>query len=245
MNATKFLLGAAVLAATACGVDERSSIWIEGRPMGSGAPACEYAPGDAFQLGNGVLDVGPEYAGFLRYQLPLVIRNDLQDPVGTGQSESGSTFIVENVRVRVNPGAYVSEYRPNPPLLDFNAVGGLPARASVPHSGPPVDSAGGESATVIEAIPADLGFVIQSAVVAADQAAGVAGLHRIVLGVSIEGRTNDGRELEIDEYFYPIDVCQGCLPRPTCVAPQVEIAGSCGFPGQDASPVCGAATATP
>jgi hypothetical protein len=233
MKATKILLAAAALSIAACDQDERSSVYIQGRAASSSDTECTYAPGGEFQLGDGVIDVGPEYAGFLRYHLPLYLRNDMQQPVGTGQVASGNDFIVENVRVRVNPSSYTSRYHPNPPLLDFGALGGAPARASVAHSGPPVEAGGGESATVIEAIPSDLGFVIQQAAAAAGP-----GLQRIVLGISIEGRTNDGTEIDVPEYFYPITVCQGCLPRVVCVAPLVETFVGCGAPGQDVAPVC-------
>lgn len=232
MNASKFLLAAVALTLAACGQDDRSSVWIQGRAAPSSDTECTYAPGGEFQLGRGVLDVGDGYLGFWRYQLPLYLRNDMQRPVGAGQSASGNDFIVENVRVRVNPSDYVNRYRPNPPLLAFPF--GAPARASVVHSGPPVEAGGGESATVIDVIPLDLGTVLRAAV---DAAGG--GVHPIVLGIAIEGRTTDGREINVDEYFYPIDVCTGCLPRATgCVAPQVETFVGCGVPGQDVAPVC-------
>jgi hypothetical protein len=240
MNTTKILFAAAALTLAACGQDSRSSVWVQGRAASSSDTECTYAPGGEFQLGaaGGVLDLGPEYSAFLRYELPIYLRNDMQLPVGAGQSASGNDFLVENVRVQVNPSSYTSRYHPNPPLLDFAPVGGAPARASVAHSGPPVAAGGGESATVIEAIPSDLGFVLQQAVAAAG-----GGLHKIVLGISVEGRTNDGTEIEVDEYFYPIELCQGCLPRAVCVAPQVELPGSCGFPGQDVPTVCADPTA--
>ena len=234
MNAPKLLLAAAVVVTlAACDQDQRSSVWVQGRAASSSDTECTYAPGGEYQLGDGVLDVGPEYSAFLRYRLPLYIRNDMQKPIGAGQSASGNDFIVENVRVRVNPSSFVSRYGPNPPLLDFAAVGGTPARASVPHAGPPVEDGGGESATVIEAIPSDLGFVLQQAMTAAG-----GGLHKIVLGIAIEGRTNDGTEITVDEFPFPIQLCQGCLPRAACVAPQVETFVGCGVPGQDVAPVC-------
>jgi hypothetical protein len=229
MNASKYLLAVVALTLAACGQDDRSSVWIQGRAVAS--DDCAYAPGGEFQLGRGVLDVGDQYAGFWRYQLPVYLRNDMEVPVGAGQSVTGNDFLVENVRVRVNPSDYVSRYRPNPPLLAFPF--GAPARASVVHSGPPVEAGGGESATVIDVIPTDLGTVIRAAV---DAAGG--GVHPIVLGIAIEGRTTDGREIEVPEYFYPIDVCTGCLPAPACVAPAVLTSGSCGPPGQDVAAVC-------
>jgi hypothetical protein len=238
MNTTKIIFAAAALTLAACGQDSRSSVWVQGRAASSSDTECAYAPGGEFQLGEGVLDVGPEYSAFLRYELPLYLRNDMQLPVGAGQSASGNDFLVENIRVRVNPSSYTSRYNPNPPLLDFATVGGPPARASVAHSGPPVAAGGGESATVIEAIPSDLGFVLQQAVAAAG-----GGLHQIVLGISIEGRTNDGTEIEVEEYFYPIQLCQGCLPVPTCTPPAVVTFVGCGVPGQDVAPVCVTPTA--
>lgn len=231
MNASKILFATLAIALAACGQDDRSSVWVQGRAAPSSDTECSYRPGGEFQLGIGVLDVGPDYNGFLRYQLPLYLRNDMEVPVGAGQSASGNDFIVENVRVAVNPKDYVSRYHPNPPLLDFTAIGGPPSRASVPHSGPPVEAGGGESATVIEVIPSDLGFILQQAVAAS-------GPGRIVLGISIEGRTNDGTEISVPDYFYPIDVCAGCLPRAVCVAPQVEVFPGCGVPGQDVAPIC-------
>jgi hypothetical protein len=86
---------------------------------------------------------------------------------------------------------------------------------------------------VIEAIPSDLGFVLQQAATAAGP-----GLHRIVLGIAIEGRTNDGTEIEVPDFIFPLQICQGCLAAPACVAPQVLTFVGCGVPGQDVPPVC-------
>lgn len=201
-------------------------VTVLGRAAPQSATSCAYAPGGAFQLGVGTLDVGPEYAGFLRYTLPLHVRND-------SAAVPGNDLIIENVRVAVNPASYPFPYGVNPPPLDFTPVGGAPARASVAHSGPPVAAGGGESVVVVEAIPSDLGFVIQAAAVAAGN-----GSRYVVLGITIEGRTAAGVALKAAEYFQPVTVCQGCLPRATCVAPQVETFLGCGVPGQDVAPVC-------
>jgi hypothetical protein len=98
-----------------------------------------------------------------------------------------------------------------------------------------VAAGGGESANSVDIIQPDL----------AAQLLPLVGT-RIVVDITLEGETQDGEELDTNEFSYPIDLCTGCATAPACAAGEVLTPTACGYIGQDSPPVCvAAAAATP
>ncbi len=233
MNTTKKLLVLAVLALGACRADNRSSITILGRAAPSSATDCTFAAGGEFQLGAGILDLGANYGGFLRYRLPLYVNNLMADPTAAndGAVATSKAWRFDGARVRVNPAAYVSDIGPSPALLPFQAENTLPGDGQVIE-------VGGKSVLLVDVVSHELGQAIQAAATAGQ-------VQRIVLGVTLRGSTADGA-LDTAEWYYPVDVCVGCLActgctgtTPICAAPAIPLS-SCGGPGQDTDTICAA-----
>jgi hypothetical protein len=228
---TKKILGLLLLALAGCGADNRSSVQIVGRAAPSSPTDCTYAGGGQFLLGapGGTLDVSAAYGAFLRYHLVLYVNNELADPATQSSSaiSSSKTWYARSARVRVNPSSYVSTFHPDPGLLDFAAENTVPADSH----GIPVN---GKDVVAVEVISHALGMALQGQVPAGET-------RRIVLGITIEGDTADGRPLDTGEWYYPVDVCSGCLAAPVCTAPNV-LKFSCSGPGADAAPACVAGT---
>lgn len=228
MTTTKKLLVLLALSLGACRADNRSSIVVLGRAAPSSDTDCTYAPGGEFQLGAGTLDVGPAYAQFLRYQLAVYVDNQLSDPTDASSATlaSSKAWRPDAAKVRVNPSNYVKDTRLSPGLLALSAENTIPMDGQVIQ-------VGGSSVQVVDAISHELGLAIQGAATAGT-------VQRMVLGISLQGHTLDGNFLETAEWYYPVDVCVGCLPVPACAG---VLAFTCGGPGQDAPPVCAAPTA--
>lgn len=238
MTTTKKLLLLLALALAGCRAQNRSSIVILGRAAPSSPTECKYAAGGEFQMGPGVLDVGAAYSGFLRYELPLYVNNELSDPAATSDTavSAAKTWRPDVAKVRVNPPNWVKDNNPSPALLPFSAENAIPLDGqTIPVNG--------KSVLLVSAVSQELGLAIQ-------QVAPVGQLSRVVLGISVQGHTMDGEFLESGEWYYSVDVCVGCLQcvgctttgtLPICPAGQVA-ASSCGGPGQDSATACVAPT---
>jgi hypothetical protein len=205
----------ALLALVAAGcADNRSSIEILGHAFPQDVTTCKYAAGGEFQLGNGVLDIG---AGSPRtYELPLYVSNLMADPSqnGNGSTLSGKAWRATAAHLRFNPSDYTSKFPPSPALV---AVGVSEAR--VPMNGQTIDP-GGKTVLDTVVIPAVVGATI-------------AGPGSVVVGVTLEGITLDGSMMDSGEFFYGIEVCNGCL---ACIAPAVRT--GCFGPYQDPVSAC-------
>lgn len=235
MTQTKKLVVLLALALGACRADNRSSIEILGRAAPSSATDCTFTAGGEFAMGAGTLDVQAAYNGFLRYRLPLYVNNLLADPTLTnkGTVTSAKAWRPDVARVRVNPASYVSDNRPSPTLLAFQAENTIPMDGQVIE-------VGGKSVELVDVVSHELGQAIQASVAAGQ-------VRRMVLGISLQGHTLDGAYLGTAEWYYPVDVCNGCLSctacsgtTPICTAPAIAVS-SCGGPGQDTETVCVAA----
>lgn len=232
MTTTKKLLVLLALAA-GCRADNRSSISILGRAAPSSATTCTYAPGGQYDARPvGVLDLA--YAGYQTYELPLYVNNELGDPTAGSETalSSSKNWLPQAARVRINPSSYVKDYHPNPPLIDFRAENVVPANGNTI----PVN---GDGLVIFEAISHELGLALASVAPPGGDK------RRIVIGVTLQGRTNDGLQLDTGEWYYPIDLCVGCLACINCTpsaiplcAPTDTLLSGCGGPGQDLETVC-------
>jgi hypothetical protein len=213
MTTTKKILLLLALSLGACRAQNRSSIVILGRAAPSSTTECKYGAGGEFLMGPGVLDVGAAYSNFLSYELPLYVNNELSDPSATSDTavSAAKTWRPDVAKVRVNPPNWVK---------DNNTI-----------------PANGKSVLLVSAVSQQLGQEIQKAQLSAPAGS----TNRIVLGISLQGHTMDGEFLESGEWYYPVDVCVGCLAIPACPADRPALQFSCGGPGQDASPTCVAA----
>jgi hypothetical protein len=229
MNQKKILGLLLLLSLGACDAgDNQSSVQILGRALSTSDTECSYKGGGEMQLGGGTLDVSAEYGAFLTYALPLYVNNELADPADTSSAgvTAAKTWYAQTARVRVNPAAYINQFGPNPALLPFHAENVIP----LDGHGIPVDV---EDVVWVEAVSRALGVAFQGQIPAGES-------RQVVLGITIQGKTADGRALDTGEFYYPIEVCSGCLsPVPACADPNV-LRFSCGGPGQDTAPVCAA-----
>jgi hypothetical protein len=221
MTTTKKLIVLLATVLGACGADT-SPIVIRGRAAPSDVDAetgaCTFPPTGDFQFGPGLLDVG---AGRVpRYNLPLFVRNSLAIPTaqpGQAQSEM-KTWFARAARVRVRPGN---------------------AGATITVAPTAVQAGGGDAALGVDVVDATLGAALQQI------APGPGELRRVVLGITLEGETQDGESLDTEQFDYPLDLCAGCIVTPTCAAGQTLTFTSCGYLGQDAAPVCTGTTTPP
>jgi hypothetical protein len=215
MTTTKKLLVLLATVLGGCGADT-SAIIIRGRAVISEPPECRVGSTGDFQLGTGVLDVAP--GNPLTYWLPLYIRNALHIPEltpGQGQTQQ-KAWSSNAASVRVRPGG---------------------ASATITHAPVTVEAGGGDVGDAFQVVDVGLGMRLQELA--------VAGQGRVVLEITLEGKTQDDEELDTNTFEYPLDLCVGCLAAPTCAPGQTLTATSC-FAGQDTAPVCeGAAAATP
>ncbi len=202
MNRQHHLLAAlALVAVMGCRAANGSSIEITGRAAPSDAKACKFAPGGDVLLGNGIYDValgGP-------YGLALYVQNNLVDPssIAPGSTTQSKSWAVESARVRVNPKEYTDLYKPSPALAAISGDSTLPVAPSST-----LTPAGGTATVVMN--------VLTDGLLAALQAGAGAG-GTVVLGITLEGRTEDGARLDSLEWPFPLNVCSGCLSAvPTC-----------------------------
>jgi hypothetical protein len=201
MKRQHLLAALALAAVTGCRVENGSSIEITGRAAPSDAKTCEFAAGGKNLLGNGLYDValgGP-------YGIALYVQNNLVDPssIAPGSTTQSKGWAVESARVRVNPKEYTDRYKPSPALAAISGESTLPVAPSST-----IEPAGGNNTIVMN--------VLSDGLLAALQAGTGAG-GTVVLGITLEGRTNDGARLDSTEWPFPLDVCSGCLSAvPTC-----------------------------
>jgi hypothetical protein len=225
MTTTKKLLVLLALVAGACSADDASGIRISGRAAPQDEASCRFDAGGEFQLGEGVLDVGPLYQAepsAMRYNMFVYVRNTLADPAQSSNAAptTGKSWYAERVDVRAEPT-------------------GLPAltrRYAVPSYEVPV---GGSIAQDVTLVDRDL---------ATQLGAGLADgqVRQVLFKATLEGVTGDGERLDSNEWLFVMRVCNGCLPPPTCAPGQEFGVQGCGAPGQDFPPACvGTATPTP
>jgi hypothetical protein len=228
MTTTKKILLLLALALGACRADSTGGVTIEHRLTPSAlfpasGSACSWDPSAPAWLGAGTMDL----ATTLQYDIVFKVNNDLVDPstTGTGTVSHAKTWHPYAARVRVNPATYVKDFNPSPALLSFSNENTTPA-----DGGGINPSASG--VVTVTAISSSLGQLIAGA------AGGMPAT--IVLGITIQGRTEDHAYLETTELFYPVTVCTGCLPPPaTCPTGQVAMF-SCFGAGQELSAKCSA-----
>ena len=222
-----------VLLASAACVDNRSSIEIDGRAEPSDPTTCTFAPGGLKASAPGLLDVGSSAQP--SYSLVVYMINNLSNPATAsppiiGQVPtvvaSSKAWTANAAKVRINPSSYTSSFAPNPALLAFQGEN------SVPLDGQTIQPGGGASTQFVEAVSGPLGAELAPLVAPGE-------VKRIVLGITLQGRTLDGAGLDTAEWYFPVDVCNGCLVAPTtCPTGQTLTATNCFGPGQDSAPVC-------
>jgi hypothetical protein len=215
-----------LLTVAAC-ADNRSLIEIDGRAAPSDATACTFTPGGKNLLGPGLLDVASPLPA---YSLVVYVTNNLADPgsLSPGSLTAAKAWTANAARVRINPSGFVDTFNPNPKLVAFQGEN------VVPLDGQTVQPAGGAVAQFVEAVSGPLGAQLAPLVAPGD-------LSRIVLGISLQGHTLDGARLETNEWYFPIDVCNGCLVSAaptTCPTGQVLAQTNCFGPSQDSPPAC-------
>jgi hypothetical protein len=220
------------LALAACTRPNLSSVELLGRAAPQDTTQCQFdANGDRL-LGTGILDVGSAYAGvghYLEYGMAVYIRNNLVDPAVTSSAAltDSKTWRALSAHVRVNPPSFIDTFGANPGVL-APACGTCDQFISLDGTGIQPNN---QEVVSLRAISQSLGSQLRTALPANSKA-------RVVLGITVEGVTTDGETLDSGEWYYGVDVCDGCLPIPTCPAGQVLSAANCiGF-GQDNSPVC-------
>jgi hypothetical protein len=223
----KRILLAIVVLAAAC-ADNRTSIEITGRAAQSDPKSCTFDPSGKNLLGPGTLDVS---FGNMTYSTVLYVTNNIADPVTSvpEATTASKAWRASAARVRVNPQDYLDRFGASPALLPFQGENTLPL------DGQTTPPAGGKTAQLVDVISRSLGAQIGAAQAAAGDT------RRVVLGITLEGLTLDGARVDSGEWYFPVDVCNGCLQpaSATCADPaQVLVAGNCFGFGQDTVPSC-------
>ncbi len=214
----------ALLAVGAC-ADNRSSVEISGRAAPSDDTKCTFdAASGKTLLGSGALDLS-----LLRsYRLIAYVHNNLANPQDTTPEAlpSAKAWRATAAKVRVNPKEYVDRFGASPALLAFSGEN------TIPLDGQTIEP-GGVTAQEIDALSSPVGTAIAAALTA-----GGGGIQRVVLGITLEGITLDDKNLDTSEWYYPIDVCSGCLAA-TCPADTTPASSVACVPlGQDGAVVC-------
>ncbi len=199
----------ALAAVTGCGADNLTSIQVKGRALSSDPKTCKFTPGGEYILGNGTYDtlVGGNFG------IVLYVRNNLvnANSINPSADAEANAWFVEAARVRVNPSDYVGAYKPSPALASITGDSVLPA------TGPVVEPAGGESTVAVNLLSDGIFAALQS----------VSSGGQVVLGVTLKGRTADGK-LDSAEWFFPLEICAGCLSAPaSCPTGQTLVVNAC------------------
>ncbi|MFL5303001.1 MAG: hypothetical protein ACJ79R_21945 [Anaeromyxobacteraceae bacterium] len=220
------LVPALALLLGAC-VDNRSSVQILSRAAPSDPASCKFAAGGESQMGPGTLDVG--FAAdprALRYSLAVYVNNNLVDPQESSPESvtSSKAWTAVAAKVRLNPKEYVDQFGASPPLLAISDENVLPLDGNTI----PV---GGNDVELVDAVSRSLGTKIAAAL-------GPDATASVILGITLQGRTADGARVDTGEWYFPIDVCSGCLAAPACAPPAVAVPGSCFNVGQDSAGTC-------
>ena len=103
----------------------------------------------------------------------------------------------------------------------------------MPLASQPLQPAGGAGTQLVEAVTGPLALQLAENVPDVPTE-----IRRVVLGITLLGTTADGASLDTTEWFFPLDLCKGCLVVPTCTAPQVLVQTNCFSFFQDTPPVC-------
>jgi hypothetical protein len=200
----------ALVAVTGCREGNGSSIEITGNALQGGFDPCAFTSGGALLLGNGFYDPAPVAGGAPvdggAYILALYIQNNLADPnsIAPGSTTDSKGWRPENVRVRVNPKEYTDLYKPSPALAAISV-----ADLTLPVAPSSTVKPGGGNGVFVMNIFGD-------GLTAALQGIGVPGT--LVLGITLQGRTNDGARLDSVEWPLAIDVLapSSLSLTPTC-----------------------------
>ena len=124
----------------------------------------------------------------------------------------------------VNPSSYRNDYSSTPSLLNLNA------QNTVPVAGIAVTTAAPDETQDVELVSPALAQMLAANLSGTSQ--------QVVLGVKLYGHTLDGAAVDTGEYYFPLNVCDGCLPLPACTGTAVDTATNCFGPSQDSPDVC-------
>jgi hypothetical protein len=224
----------------ACTVQNRSSIEITGRPAPDSIPSCLFTPSSTtFESGAGTLDVS---FPALSYRTMLQVVNNLADPTTLDPTAVKDTkaWSARSVRIRVNPADYVSDFGASPALLTYVGTNATTVLQLDGSTTSPTAKGLVDTELVSPTLGADLRASFAAGSVSPLQR------RRIVLGVTLQGETLDGAKLDSGEWFFPIDICEGCLnststpapAAPSCATGTAPSAATCFFLGQDAVVTC-------
>jgi hypothetical protein len=209
-----------------------SLVEIGGRAAPTDAQTCTFAAGGENILGPGLLDVaGAPQPG---YRLVVYVTNRLPDPatITAGSPAGSKAWIANSARVRVNPAEYVDRFGPSPALLTDAAGQTVRTENRIPVASQPLLPGGGAGTQFLDAVSGPLGAELARHVVPGE-------IRRVVLGITLLGTTGDGASLDTTEWFFPLDLCAGCLAAPaTCPAGQVLVTTNCFSSFQDSAPIC-------
>jgi hypothetical protein len=217
------LLPLLALGLSAC-VDNRTSIEVTGRAAASDAKLCKFAPGGDRLFGAGTFDVTLP----LSYSIALYVQNNLVDPTSlpSGATKGSNDWHAESVRVRLNPKEYVDLYGPSPALAPVTGENVLEVASQA------TAAAGGSTVQIADLLSAALAERLVAVAPASGQV-------RVALGITLQGRTGDGKRLDAGEWFFPLDVCMGCLNvTPTCPAGTTLALNGCSPIAQIGVPFC-------
>jgi len=222
------IIACLVLLGTACVQNANlSMVEIDGRAYPSDFTKCTFATGGQFWLGPGTLDLS--YPGS-SYRMVLYVKNNLADPTTLDPAAltGAKVWYPQAADVRIDPKSYTDAYGPNPALLSTTFSGNVTGL-----DGQGIQPAGGSGTVLVVAVSAPLAMQLGALV-------GPMDVKSLVLGVTLRGKTGDGSSLDSAEWYFPLQVCNGCLPLPTCTtAGQVPVDQSCFGPQQDALELCG------
>ena len=222
MKRSHLLAALALAAVTGCRVENGSSIEITGNALPSDEKKCVFTAGGVNDLSSGQYD--PLVGG--PFNLAVYVQNNLVDPntIAPGSTTDSKGWRPEHVRIRLNPKDYTGQYNPSPALAAVSAADlTLPV---VPSS--TVEPSGGRATVYMN--------IVSDGLVAALQ--GIVGEQTVVLGITLEGHTNDGARLDSNEWPFPVDIKPGKFTNVvdlTCTLPLVATgpctgqrdAGSC------------------
>lgn len=223
MDQRPLALAAVLAAAAAAGcADNRTTVEILGRAAPSDTTTCKYSSSGDFLLGPGTMDVS---AAAPTYATVLYIKNNAADPATStpGTVTDSKAWRALAAKVRVNPSKYVGDFAPSPALLGYSAENVLPMDGMTT---PP----GGNAAQFADLLGSGIGAQLKGLVAAGATA-------KVVLGVTLQGQTLDGTDVDSGEWYMALEVCNGCLAGLTCTAPAVPTPSCFGF-YQDPAPFC-------
>lgn len=206
--------------------DNRSSVEITGRAAPDDPTTCKFTAGGEKLLGPGVLDLA--FAPVLSYRTIVYVQNNLIDPKDLAPEAVTDTksWRATAARVRVNPVEYDQNFGASPALAAFKGENTI---ALDGQTTPP----GGQSAQFIDVLSDALGAQLASAAALAP-----GNTSQVVFGITLLGQTLDGARIDSGEWYFPVLLCNGCLPIPTCPAGTALTQTNCYGVNQDSAPIC-------